>query len=136
MTDGEVTWSETKDPAACNTDDPINYYKVSRDPARTPFHWNDGKNAGFTNGSTTWLPVAKNYKEVNLAAQTAAARSHYKVIYCIQTFLIFSIISLSKYIIFNFQFYKDLVSLKRNTTLVDGDLELKVITSTVLAILR
>lgn len=37
MTDGEVSWEETQDPQACNTDDPINYYKSSRDPARTPY---------------------------------------------------------------------------------------------------
>lgn len=79
MTDGEVTWEETKDPAACNTDDPINYYKASRDPERTPFQWDDSKNAGFTTGNSTWLPVARNYKEVNVKKQLEAPKSHYKV---------------------------------------------------------
>lgn len=79
MTDGEVTWEQTKDPAACNTHDPINFYKVSRDPARTPYQWDDTKNAGFSTGNETWLPIASNYKELNLKAQMTAAKSHYKV---------------------------------------------------------
>ena len=40
----------------------------SRDNARTPFQWNDGKNAGFTAG-TPWLGLNENYKEINAAAQ-------------------------------------------------------------------
>ncbi|HIR89150.1 MAG TPA: alpha-glucosidase [Candidatus Fimimorpha faecalis] len=40
----------------------------SRDNARTPFQWNDGKNAGFTVG-TPWLGLNENYKEINAAAQ-------------------------------------------------------------------
>lgn len=46
MTNGFVPWTKTRDPLACNTDDPINYIKVSRDPVRTPFQWNNEKNAG------------------------------------------------------------------------------------------
>ncbi len=60
----------------------LNYYKIlkgqgkseeevmeiikrkSRDNSRTPVQWNDGKNAGFTEG-TPWIPVASNYKEIN-----------------------------------------------------------------------
>lgn len=79
MTDGMVSWEETKDPQACNTDDRVNYWKKSRDPARTPFHWDATSNAGFSNGNTTWLPVADNYRSLNLAIQKEAAKSHYKV---------------------------------------------------------
>lgn len=79
MTNGEVSWEETKDPQGCNTEDPINYNKVSRDPARTPFQWDDSTNAGFSTAKTTWLPVASNYKTVNLKAQKAAPKSHFKV---------------------------------------------------------
>lgn len=40
----------------------------SRDNARTPFQWNDGKNAGFSDGETTWLKVNPNYTEINAEA--------------------------------------------------------------------
>ncbi|MCJ8210660.1 alpha-glucosidase [Mucilaginibacter sp. RS28] len=40
----------------------------SRDNGRTPFQWNDKKNAGFTTG-TPWLDVNQNYKTINAAAQ-------------------------------------------------------------------
>ncbi|MDX8343198.1 alpha,alpha-phosphotrehalase [Rossellomorea sp. YZS02] len=36
----------------------------SRDNSRTPVQWNGEENAGFTNG-TPWIPVAKNYQEIN-----------------------------------------------------------------------
>src|SRR5690606_30440861 len=38
---------------------------VGRDPERTPMQWDNSKNAGFTTGSP-WLPLMKNYKEVNV----------------------------------------------------------------------
>lgn len=47
MVDGYVSWEDTVDPSGCNTDDPINYWKSSRDPERTPFQWNSDKNAGM-----------------------------------------------------------------------------------------
>lgn len=46
MKDGFISWEDTVDPSACNTDDPINYVQTSRDPERTPFQWNSEKNAG------------------------------------------------------------------------------------------
>lgn len=46
MVDGYVSWKDTVDPSGCNTNDPVNYVLYSRDPERTPFHWNAGKNAG------------------------------------------------------------------------------------------
>ncbi|WP_409252024.1 alpha,alpha-phosphotrehalase [Bacillus sp. SCS-153A] len=36
----------------------------SRDNSRTPVQWDSSENAGFTNG-TPWIPVAKNYTEIN-----------------------------------------------------------------------
>lgn len=41
---------------------------LSRDNARTPFQWNDQKNAGFTTG-TPWLRVNPNYTRINAAEQ-------------------------------------------------------------------
>jgi oligo-1,6-glucosidase len=43
-------------------------YKRGRDNARTPFQWNDKKNAGFTDG-TPWIKVNPNYKDINAEAQ-------------------------------------------------------------------
>jgi trehalose-6-phosphate hydrolase len=37
----------------------------SRDNSRTPVQWNGEENSGFTSG-TPWIPVAKNYKEINV----------------------------------------------------------------------
>lgn len=37
----------------------------SRDNARVPMQWDDSKNAGFTDGESTWLKVNPNYTEVN-----------------------------------------------------------------------
>ena len=42
--------------------------RSSRDNARTPFQWTDGKNAGFSEG-TPWFFVNENYKEINAAQQ-------------------------------------------------------------------
>lgn len=39
MTDVWLSWADTVDPQACQTSEET-YNSVSRDPARTPFHWN------------------------------------------------------------------------------------------------
>lgn len=78
MTDVKVSWEQTQDPWACNTNPQI-YETVSRDPVRTPFQWSAEKNAGFTTGTTTWLPVGPLYKEVNVAVQEKADKSHLKL---------------------------------------------------------
>ena len=39
--------------------------RCSRDNARTPMQWSDGKNAGFTTG-TPWLRVNPNYTAINV----------------------------------------------------------------------
>lgn len=48
----------------------------SRDNARTPFHWDDSANAGFTTG-TPWLPVNPNYTQINAKDQTRRTDSVY-----------------------------------------------------------
>jgi len=40
---------------------------LGRDPARTPMQWSDDRSAGFTQGAP-WLPVADDFKNVNVAA--------------------------------------------------------------------
>lgn len=66
------------DPAACNSNPSI-YERFSRDPERTPFHWNGEKNAGFSTADRTWLPVADNYKEFNVLKEETDPKSHLKV---------------------------------------------------------
>ena len=51
-----------------------------RDNARTPMQWNDGANAGFTQGKP-WMPVNPNYTQINVAAALADPNSvfyHYQ----------------------------------------------------------
>lgn len=70
----------------------------SRDNARTPYQWNDGKNAGFTTGKP-WMKVNPMFKEINLEKDKKSEKS-----------------------IFNF--YKKLISLReKNPAIVEGDLE-------------
>mgnify|MGYP003449243240 CR=1 FL=1 len=78
MTDNrEITWKETDDPAACQTNETV-YQLYSRDPVRTPFQWDNTSFAGFTQGNHTWLPVHANYPERNLKAQMEAEKSTFK----------------------------------------------------------
>ncbi|XP_017126240.1 maltase A3 [Drosophila elegans] len=78
MTDGEISWADTQDPAACNSNSDI-YEQFTRDPSRTPFQWTSGTNAGFSTASKTWLPLAADYQTVNVETETAAQRSHLKI---------------------------------------------------------
>jgi len=51
----------------------------SRDNARTPMQWTAEKNAGFTDGNETWLPITPNYTQINVQTETADENSvlHY-----------------------------------------------------------
>lgn len=79
MRDGYVSWNDTVDVEALQQGNESNYMEFSRDPARTPFHWDNSTNAGFSTGNRTWLPIAQDYMELNLAKQKEDDRSHYKV---------------------------------------------------------
>lgn len=49
-------------------------YAKSRDNARTPMQWDDGVNAGFTDG-TPWMKVNPNYQNIHAAAQVGVPGS-------------------------------------------------------------
>lgn len=51
-------------------------YAKSRDNARTPMQWDDGANAGFTEG-TPWIEVNPNYPEINARAEMEDGDSIY-----------------------------------------------------------
>eukprot|EP00099_Drosophila_melanogaster_P013754 NP_476627.3 maltase A1 [Drosophila melanogaster] len=78
MTDVWISWEDTVDPNACNSD-PDNYYARSRDPARSPYQWDASSKAGFTSADHTWLPVADDYKTNNALQQLRAPRSHLQI---------------------------------------------------------
>ncbi|XP_043654677.1 maltase A3 [Drosophila teissieri] len=78
MTDGEISWEDTVDPWGCNSNPDI-YEQYTRDPERTPFQWTGGTNAGFTNGSTTWLPLAADYETINVEKELSDGVSHLKI---------------------------------------------------------
>jgi alpha-glucosidase len=46
-----------------------------RDGERTPMQWDGAKNAGFSSATKTWLPVAPDYKTVNVQAESADPNS-------------------------------------------------------------
>lgn len=94
MTDTLISWKDTIDPQACNEDEKV-YYKQSRDFARTPFQWDDSRNAGFTRGLRTWIPVNANYYWTNVKIQKRNSRSHLNV-------------------------YKKLVALRKNPAFYEG----------------
>ncbi|CAD7012854.1 unnamed protein product [Ceratitis capitata] len=78
MIDGEISWEDTVDPAACNSNKSI-YENFTRDPSRTPFQWTAGTNAGFSTASKTWLPLAPQYQTLNVDVENSSARSHLKI---------------------------------------------------------
>jgi alpha-glucosidase len=96
----DISWDDTLDPQACNTNDPENYKDASRDPQRTPFQWDGTAYAGFTGALSTqpWIQVHPNYKTLNLALQKEAPKSFYK-------------------------FYQQLADLRKNEIFVSGMFE-------------
>ncbi|XP_055852258.1 maltase A3-like [Episyrphus balteatus] len=110
MTDVWISWNDTVDPQACNADESV-YLEKSRDPCRSPFQWSDEKNAGFTTGSKTWLPISDLYRDVNVKKERGVQLSHLNV-------------------------YKKMQALRHDKTIKNGDSEVKPINENVLAIKR
>jgi alpha-glucosidase len=75
MTDGVIPPEKTQDPVGLYFLDSAS----GRDPARTPMQWNNNPNAGFAPPEIDpWLPVADNYREINVTAQQAKPNSTLK----------------------------------------------------------
>lgn len=110
MTDQWLSWNDTVDPAACNSNPKI-YERFTRDPERTPFQWSSEKNAGFSTADKTWLPVAHNYESVNVQKEEMSENSHLKV-------------------------YKAMQTLKRENTLKYGDIRYIALNDHVLSVAR
>lgn len=81
-----------------------------REFCRSPMQWDASVNAGFSNGSKTWLPVAENYEKVNVAYQQVNG-SH-------------------------LQIFKKLMTLRKGEAGVNGTLVIKALTDEVLLIKR
>jgi len=75
-------------------------HENGRDNVRTPMHWNDDENAGFTDG-TPWIKVNPNYKKINAAKSVAKGEDSI------------------------FGFYQSMLKFrKKNKTFVYGDFEI------------
>ena len=61
-------------------------YARGRDNARTPMHWSNTKNAGFTEG-TPWIALNPNYPDINAEAAEADPNSvwhHYRHVFALR----------------------------------------------------
>ncbi|XP_031625091.1 maltase 2-like [Contarinia nasturtii] len=110
-----IPYAETIDPQA-NTMDPTgNWMDFSRDPQRTPMQWDGTKKfAGFMPENATarpWLPINKNYKDVNVASERKNPHS-------------------------TLNFYKQLVQLRKHDTFAYGSFTSTVINENVFAYVR
>ena len=64
MRDIPIPFEEVQDPQGLNMPDK----NLSRDPARTPMHWDGGENAGFTTAKP-WLRLDRMSHKINVEAQ-------------------------------------------------------------------
>lgn len=110
MTDLDISWEDSRDPAACNSNADI-YEQFTRDPARTPFQWSDEANAGFSTNASTWLPINPNYVTVNAKTENATSPSHLSL-------------------------YKQMVELRKQKTLQSGATRFANVGENLLAIKR
>lgn len=56
-----------------------NITRHQSDWVRSPMQWDDTDNAGFSTNDNPWIPVALNFKEINVKAQTGDDKSHLEI---------------------------------------------------------
>lgn len=80
MDNNFITREESDDPQVRQTN-ATTFPEFTRDPARTPFQWDNSLHAGFSSSNTSnpWLPVHPNYVFINLKDQKLAERSTFKI---------------------------------------------------------
>ncbi|XP_065224719.1 alpha-glucosidase-like [Planococcus citri] len=78
---------------------------------RTPMHWDDTKNAGFSTATEPWLPVHPSYWNINVKSQKDTPNS-----------------------VLNF--FKDLMTARKTDTIKHGDLKFHILSDWVLAFSR
>ncbi|XP_065223126.1 maltase 1-like [Planococcus citri] len=82
-----------------------------RNPHRSPMHWDDTRNACFTFGEKSWLPVHPNYWRHNVQTQKTNENS-------------------------SLNYFKDLTSLRKTDTVKHGDLKFHIVSKWVMAYSR
>ena len=70
----EIGMPTTEPTSKAQVKDPIGILgwpnEKGRDGERTPMQWNSSTAAGFSTNPKTWLPIASNYKQVNVEAES------------------------------------------------------------------
>ena len=74
MQDVEISPEKVQDPHEKN----VPGKGLGRDPERTPMQWDATENAGFTDG-TPWLPLAKDFQQVNVEEERGDPESMYNL---------------------------------------------------------
>lgn len=110
----DISWEDTVDPQACKAPREV-YKEKSRDPARTPFQWDDSTYGGFADtlkqGAKLWLPLHPNYRNVNLKKQKDVEDSIYN-------------------------YYRKLAAFRKEKTIQEGSFNITTIGSDILTYVR
>lgn len=62
---------------------------LGRDPQRSPMQWDSSPNAGFCSPTVKpWLPIADDYKQVNVAAQRDDRHSMLSLMHSFSRFVV------------------------------------------------
>lgn len=111
MSEANISYAESRDPWGINFG-PDLYKNFSRDPERAPMQWDDGYQAGFTTANKTWLPLADDYKTLNVKTEQNSSTPS------------------------SLQFYKRLTRLRKRQAFITGTYKVAVVTDNVFSYTR